>query len=637
MNNMEKQIALQQQKIDNLQKVILIHCQTPPFDAQELDGLIDEYIAVAHAFKKQENNTSDSLTSDTNPWFFGGKSLLHSICQQYFSYHGLKLKSHNKFHPLSEEDGNASQLAEPTQTGPDTQQKEAAETDKMSHAHLLARVDRLLSTGASVEEANIFGEPLLYVVARFGDAELLESLLARGALVDARSVSEEHTPLHVAILQGHDACVNLLIQHGADVNALSRKKKTPLHIAALHGRSQWVTPLIKAGAQINEIDDYGNTALQLAVSHSREDFSVVKILLEHQADQTISNKNKDFPLHTAIKNDASLELLRLLMQGASPEVMRCLNREGNDPLYLALGHLEDEKLALFEPWMTSESHAESLSQTYEKGMTLLHQAIWSGKEDLVKKLIKAGASIHAQDQGGNTPIHYAACFTDSVPLLKFLITRPKGNLSIASQSGSTVLEDLVRRDKKEMVQCYLEHSSEGITLENKEGRTPLDVAYEQKNTEVMNLLLHYWPVSERKSMGQRMLKGIISRNDVEMMKVLLHHPSVSVNDYTLDNAPLLHHCINQGLMELLQLMIHRGADLDIRHHGQNALEFASYVHFQRDSVKSKEVWDYMKNVFLAKTEKEALGQILLQTQSHETSKPLEENHSAKKTSKTGRI
>lgn len=44
-----------------------------------------------------------------------------------------------------------------------------------------------------------------------------------------------HRPLHFAAHMGHAHTIELLIKHGADINAGDRNKYAPLHVAAATG------------------------------------------------------------------------------------------------------------------------------------------------------------------------------------------------------------------------------------------------------------------------------------------------------------------------------------------------------------------------------------------------------------------
>jgi len=67
------------------------------------------------------------------------------------------------------------------------------------------------------------------------------------------------------ILPSHDEeyidIVEMLLIHGANVNAKNNKGVTPLHIAVLLGAVKIAEMLIKYGAYMNARDDEGNTPL----------------------------------------------------------------------------------------------------------------------------------------------------------------------------------------------------------------------------------------------------------------------------------------------------------------------------------------------------------------------------------------
>jgi ankyrin repeat protein len=73
------------------------------------------------------------------------------------------------------------------------------------------------------------------------------------------------TPLHVTAL-GNSKTVELLIEKGASVNALTMDDVTALHYAAQSGYSETVAILIENGASLNARTKYVATPLHLAAS-----------------------------------------------------------------------------------------------------------------------------------------------------------------------------------------------------------------------------------------------------------------------------------------------------------------------------------------------------------------------------------
>lgn len=77
---------------------------------------------------------------------------------------------------------------------------------------------------------------------------------------------EGRTPLHIAAWQGHTAMVELLLRHGADVNATDREQRTPLQSAAWQGHENVVWLLLKAGARSDQPCAQGATPLSIGNS-----------------------------------------------------------------------------------------------------------------------------------------------------------------------------------------------------------------------------------------------------------------------------------------------------------------------------------------------------------------------------------
>jgi ankyrin repeat protein len=72
------------------------------------------------------------------------------------------------------------------------------------------------------------------------------------------------TPLHEATNHGHFALAQLLIKHGANVNATGLDEVTPLHDAAISGNQKLVKLLVDKGANINLKNKKGKTPPDIA-------------------------------------------------------------------------------------------------------------------------------------------------------------------------------------------------------------------------------------------------------------------------------------------------------------------------------------------------------------------------------------
>ena len=76
-------------------------------------------------------------------------------------------------------------------------------------------------------------------------------------------------PLHEAVSNGHSKVLELLLQHGGDVNCRANGGYTPLHIAACSGHMSCTRVLLANEADISIIDEWGKTPMQTAELSSK--------------------------------------------------------------------------------------------------------------------------------------------------------------------------------------------------------------------------------------------------------------------------------------------------------------------------------------------------------------------------------
>jgi peptidoglycan/LPS O-acetylase OafA/YrhL len=89
-------------------------------------------------------------------------------------------------------------------------------------------IGRLLEAGSDPNEKDPeFGTPMLTWAARYGDPQIIKQLLDKGAEVKA-SDRDGYTALHSAAFLGHFRAVEILVQNGADPQALGKQKDTPM-------------------------------------------------------------------------------------------------------------------------------------------------------------------------------------------------------------------------------------------------------------------------------------------------------------------------------------------------------------------------------------------------------------------------
>ncbi|MEP1205854.1 MAG: ankyrin repeat domain-containing protein [Rhizobiaceae bacterium] len=102
----------------------------------------------------------------------------------------------------------------------------------------------------------------LIKAARSGDVAQVQQLLADGA--DVNETDRFGTALHFAAIGNHIGVVEVLVAHGAEVNAKSKILGTPLHAAANRNQAHAAEKLVQLGANADARNKDGYTPLQLA-------------------------------------------------------------------------------------------------------------------------------------------------------------------------------------------------------------------------------------------------------------------------------------------------------------------------------------------------------------------------------------
>lgn len=98
----------------------------------------------------------------------------------------------------------------------------------------------------------------LHAAVRIGDIATIVSILESG--VDANASDA----MQLAILFGRKDIVDVLIEHGADINRPSMVGEPPVITALKHGRIEMMKHLVGKGADLNGRDLSGKTALHYA-------------------------------------------------------------------------------------------------------------------------------------------------------------------------------------------------------------------------------------------------------------------------------------------------------------------------------------------------------------------------------------
>jgi uncharacterized protein len=128
-----------------------------------------------------------------------------------------------------------------------------------------AAVRQKLDLGSEVEDRAEDGYTALHLAAYFGRLEVARLLLERGADPNAVAFNASRvTPLHSAVSARRRDLAGLLLALGASANAVQKGGWTPLHAAARNGDEAIVDLLLLRGADPSRPADDGRTPIDMA-------------------------------------------------------------------------------------------------------------------------------------------------------------------------------------------------------------------------------------------------------------------------------------------------------------------------------------------------------------------------------------
>lgn len=397
-----------------------------------------------------------------------------------------------------------------------------------------------IAAGADLDKQDRHGKTPLHIAVENGDLRMARLLLSKGANSSIPDMFRS-TPLHEAVARPwrcrEFAMVDLLLDHGADVNVHPKWHKTPL-MASLDG-------------------PYG----------------ITRTLLERGANPNIRNsEGEETTLQRAAEIPNGAEQERKLT-----DLLRKYGAKGRFGRFFLHKAATGEKIAFARAVLRYAGKVNEKDVAY--GNTPLHWAIICGQSANVKTLLAAKASVNAKNKWGWSPLFYAVRYARTTILADLL--RSGADVNLQGTDGRTPLYVATELGNKKVVGLLLRHKAKPNVRCSETGLAPVHVACLQGNRAVLKQLITAGvdvnlPATARTKVvrGGGMTALYCAVRNVHLTTVRDLLANGAKTDVTGTPSPLCE-AINSDEVHLVKLLIENGANVEGKDRaGLTALQLA---------------------------------------------------------------
>jgi ankyrin repeat protein len=247
-----------------------------------------------------------------------------------------------------------------------------------------------------VEARDGQGLTLLHYAAYGRSPDLIDFLIDKGAKPDVKD-AEADTPLHIAAMNDRTEVAAALLKRGASTEARDDYQRTALILCARErGQAATGRVLIDAGADVNAVDKFGDGALSLAAWRGKAEF--IDLLLEKGARVPESGEKWRAGVSLAASQGLT-NLFRRMTQGGQD--LKAADPVGQSLLHSAAAGGSAEIVGL----LVDKGFQPAAADRF--GWTPLHYAARDGRAEAARILIERGVPLDARTVMGQTAYNVA--------------------------------------------------------------------------------------------------------------------------------------------------------------------------------------------------------------------------------------
>lgn len=351
----------------------------------------------------------------------------------------------------------------------------------------LDRLRKLIKKGADINfRGDLLFPPLHYALSK--DRQHMALLLMHeGADINLQDASGK-TPLHIAVEQAQETLVLTLLKLQANPNIADNHGKTALHYLST-AKPEIINMLAQHGADLNAADALGQTPLHVFVEREK----IVECLLRHGADPNIKNLSGFSPFMMMLEDEHFNKYGKSLQEMLNYRAdMGSTNKLGENLLLLAARL--DSRDAFARALETAE-----LAQTDQNGNNVLHALARTQNVFMIGRVLsRAPELLHNKNTYDRTPLAELVRRADRIAFHmddKFMATARMmiaagADPNVVDDSGRTLLHHAIMQNRFEFAEMLLQRKINPDIKDNT-GKAALHYAIDTKNIDLVDLLLDH--------------------------------------------------------------------------------------------------------------------------------------------------
>ena len=304
-------------------------------------------------------------------------------------------------------------------------------------------------------------------------AKIMETIIKKADKNIINDSLDGKTPLIIAVGNSYLETAKILIENGADVNAVDFEGWSALSYAVNNGDIEIAKLLITNKAKIK-----GELLLAIKSPIVESRIDMMKLLIDNGADINYADENEFTPLNTAIEI-GDMELTKFLITNGAN--VNSLMQDGVSLIVYAISQNNMDLLQILIENGANVNNTDGDSW----GGTPLMTASRLGLDNVVRILLSRNADINAVDMNGNTALHTAA-LNSQLSVIKLLLEK-NPNLDIQNEVGNTALHLAVISGNIDIV-GELVLKGANTKIRNNDGKYPRDIARANNSAAIFEVL-----------------------------------------------------------------------------------------------------------------------------------------------------